>query len=276
MKYYLKWKLIQHKSKVIVYNPRSTRGVTKRLYEDYKWRSNLHKSLGMKFELEKTKDCTFSPKINHNYQSNRMRESRSLSKLTILNDDLMYQQPKSIKKASNSSMRNIFSNINYADFSKGSHFDKGNDAYSTYRHLNEPKKMKTINVSSTSTRRKDNGLMQMIYTPDYIIKPIPLFHKKVKKSNINHSNESTIEETFKGIRSYNDKTNQLKKNSQELFSIPSSTSHNDNNQHHHHLDYHNLNQITLQTLSDSKVLQLATYYITTDESLEKFKLNLGK
>ena len=40
--------------------------------------------------------------------------------------------------------------------------------------------------------------------------------------------------------------------------------------------YPQVTHVTLQSLSDNKILEMANHYVGTDESLEKFKLNLKK
>lgn len=252
--------------------------VSKRLYEDYKYRWYQLRDLEMKYQSIEAQDCTFSPRINHYYRP-QLRQSKSYSKVDLIK----IEEPpmKKRRRSVNNSMTDIFNNIKLIENYKGYIPDRSIVHLPTYRIPCEikpvKKQMKTINGSSSSNRDKDSiKTLIMSDSLNHMTKFNPPSNKndQSKIKLLKGSNESTEEDTRKGLKS-KDKRRPYQIGFKEFCYLA------DNNNSHHHQNRdlgrnESGNHITLQTLSDSKVLQLATHYITTDESFERFKWNMIK
>lgn len=288
LKYYYRWKLIN--TKISRYysslkekkkKPEQKSRQKRRLFKDNnKW--DFNNTYCTLIDTKATQDvskCTFSPKIN-TYVPIRVPQSNSKIYKTIEET-----RDEKRNKRCHRSMKDIFQKVDLPECCKVTfpEYTTTTRPFYSYREIirssdNINYKAKTIEINPSTKNTTQRERSKLTYTPNYFSNAITPFPSKRSITDIKHLNNTRVNKDEANKKLVNEKSKDNFRNliiSSCQLSLASSNKIN-KNKHYNNNSNVPFRHISLQSLSDSKLLQLATHYITTDESLEKFKLNLLK
>lgn len=285
LKYYYHWKMIYAKFKSYqswLKKSKDKIKQRKKLCEDKnKWRFNytyFNLMDSNKTLKEESNKLLFTPKINA-YDPVLISQCNTKRYKTI-------EEQKSAKRnlRFQRSMEDIFCKVNLAECCKVTfpEYTTTRPFYS-YRDIIQSSdtiqsRAKTVELSPLF-KQTQNKQKTMLYTPNYIPKSLT---SSASMRSVNDFNNINKKATPKGKKNGEKQIfeqsqivfKNLTINSNGLSYSPSKDKHLTKNNKSKNLCFRHIN--LQSTLSDSKLLQLAAHYITTDESLEKFKLNMLK
>lgn len=131
------------------------------------------------------------------------------------------------------------------------------NSYSNKQHSKNRKNQSSASISFIDNNSKEAKPKDII---DETKAQTHLQNKSVQKKN--KTNNSSLKLDMQNSIESNYNRNGILSIANGQFSLPPS--------------YPQVTHVTLQSLSDNKILEMANHYVGTDESLEKFKLNLKK